>query len=520
MSAKYSGHAALLSVSDRSGIESFAKGLAELGFTLLTTSGTAKALSAAGIQSTPIEQYTGQAEILDGRVKTLHPKIHAGILARRDDRAHISQLENDQILPIDVVAVNLYPFVKKKREGQLGAESALVEFIDVGGPTMIRGAAKNFAGVYPVIDPSDYPAVLEALASAGESEGAFSFRRALAAKVFVTLAQDALEIASSLSSEQNQPYSKYWGQICEKGQDLRYGENPTQSASLYFPLNGESKSWRQLGGKALSYNNLLDLDAALALLNEFNGRGPFVAIIKHLNPCGAAFGATLLEALSKAKRCDPRSHFGGIIVCNQEVDEAVAESVGADFAEIIVAPAFGSAALESLGRKKNLRIIDCHTQPGSSVGVIRSAAGGILTQSNYPVNLLQKDLPSISSRRPTQHEQRDLDFAWSLCAHLKSNAIALVKDGMLIGAGAGQMSRVDSVELAINKAKLHGHDLQGAVAASDAFFPFPDGPETLARAGIRAIVAPSGAKRDDETIAVCNSLDVALIFTESRVFRH
>lgn len=511
--------AALLSVSDRTGLESFARDLQSLGFTLLTTSGTAKALSAAGISSVSIEEYTGQKEILDGRVKTLHPKIHAGLLARRDDATHMRQLTEDGILPIEVAAVNLYPFVQNLSSDKARDPLRMIELVDVGGPTMIRAAAKNHAAVYPVIDPADYDRVLAAL-KARDSGDSLTLRRELAVKVFTQLAYDNLEIAkyfSGLGSEAG--FSSVSGIVLQQEQSLRYGENPHQKAVYYRAVGAPMRDWKQLHGKELSYNNLLDFDAAIRMMRMLPDDVPAAVIIKHLNPCGAAAGSSLLDALKKAKRCDPRSHFGGIIAFNSTVDRSVAEDVKEDFAEIVVAPGYEEDALEVLQRSKNLRIMTVNiSDPGSYE--LRSSAGGYLVQQGDNEVSHLEELEVVSSRPPTPQELKDLQFAWLMCAHVKSNAITLAKDGMLIAVGAGQMSRIDSVELALAKAKRHEHDLKGAVAASDAFFPFTDSVETLAAHGITAIVAPSGAKRDADVVATANRLNVTLLFAPDRHFRH
>lgn len=520
--------AALISVSDRTGIIAFASGLAELGFTLLTTSGSGKALSEAGLVHIGIDEYTGQREILDGRVKTLHPKIHAGILARRDKPEHQKALLENQILPIDVVAVNLYPFLEKVRSEAATSPEKMIEFIDIGGPTMIRAAAKNHSAVLPVIDPSDYSLVLEFLRSgraAGRSE--LEFRRYLASRVFTAIAHYDLEIAKYMATVSEQgsynpahiSLGPVEGAVLVKEQSLRYGENPHQSAALYRALGTAPRAWTQLNGKELSYNNLLDVDAALRIISLFPRATPAVAIIKHANPCGAAIAPTLEEALRKSKQCDPRSHFGGILALNTEVSKAVAENIREDFAEVVIAPAYSAEALSVLCSAKNLRVIEIHPETLQSTEV-RSVVDGVLIQARDAQVTTLANLEVASARCPNAHELEQLQLAWNLCANVKSNAIVLVKDGMLIGCGAGQMSRVDSVELAISKARLHGHSLQGAVAASDAFFPFTDGLETLAKAGITAVVAPSGAKRDQDVVDTANRMGVSLIFTPERHFRH
>ncbi|NDC38620.1 MAG: bifunctional phosphoribosylaminoimidazolecarboxamide formyltransferase/IMP cyclohydrolase PurH [Proteobacteria bacterium] len=520
--------AALISVSDRTGIIEFASGLTDLGLTLLTTSGSGKTLSEAGIAHTGIDQYTGQQEILDGRVKTLHPKIHAGLLARRDQPEHLQQLADNDILPIDVVAVNLYPFLEKVRSDAATNPEKMIEFIDIGGPTMLRAAAKNHSGVLPVIYPSDYPLVLEFLRTGSAAgKGALEFRRYLASRVFTAIAHYDLEIAKYMATiAEREGYAAdtstlgpVEGAVLQREQSLRYGENPHQNAALYRPFGAPARAWTQLNGKELSYNNLLDVDAALRVATSLPATVSGAVIIKHANPCGAAIGSTLAEALRKAKMCDPRSHFGGILAFNAEVTPEVAENIREDFAEVVLAPSFSQPALEILRSAKNLRVLQISAHALQPIE-IRSVLDGVLMQVRDERSSRLAAREPASSRKPTESERKQLQFAWDLCAHVRSNAIVLVKDGMLVGCGAGQMSRVDSVELAISKAKLHGHDLHGAVAASDAFFPFSDGIEALAQAGIVAVVAPSGAKRDPEIVATADTLGISLIFTEDRHFRH
>lgn len=520
MTTSTGNRAALLSVSDRTGLESFARVLQSLGYTLLTTSGTAKFLTSVGIPSMLVEEYTGQKEILDGRVKTLHPKIHAGLLARRDDAAHMKQLSDEGIMPIEVAAVNLYPFVQNLSTGNAQTPERMIEFVDVGGPTMIRAAAKNHASVYPVIDPSDYARVAEVLQGKSDGQAAFALRRALAVKVFTQLAYDSLEIAKYFSSVgQEEAFPAINGVVLQREQALRYGENPHQQALFYRAVGAPARQWNQVHGKELSYNNLLDFDAALRVIKGFPTQTPTAIIMKHLNPCGAATADTLLVALKKAKRCDPRSHFGGVIAFNQKVTKEVAEDVKEDFAEIVIAPDFEDAALVVLQRSKNLRIMTFN--PAEQRGAeLRCAAGGYLMQQGDESVSTVSELEVVSNRKPTAQELRDLQFAWMLCSHVKSNAISVAKDGMLIAVGAGQMSRVDSVELALAKAKRHEHDLQGAVAASDAFFPFTDSLETLAAQGVTAVIAPSGAKRDADVVETANRLNIGLIFAPDRHFRH
>ena len=525
--------AALISVSDRSGLPVLARALTEAGYTLLTTSGTTRFLQSEGIATLPIEEYTGQREILDGRVKTLHPRIHGGLLARRDDPKHLQQIAEEGILPIDIAVINLYPFEQGLAGEKVARPREMIELIDVGGPTMIRAAAKNFGSVLPVIDPADYPAVISFLRS-GEAPGGsvLNWRRQMAEKVFTTLAHYDLTIASYLSNvtmtEQSAvvdtgtafTLGPVTGMVLRRTQALRYGENPHQRAAMYQPVGSAQPGWEQLSGKELSYNNLLDFDATLRMIRALPlSAGPAVVIVKHLNPCGAARGGTLLEALQRAKRCDPRSHFGGIIAFNGPVTAEAAAEVREDFAEIVLAPDFEPSALEVLTRNKNLRVLRYGPEEGERFEV-RTIAGGALVQLRDLVLSDPGSLEVVSSRRPEDRELRDLQFAWTMCAHVKSNAIVLAREGMLIGVGAGQMSRIDSVELAISKARHHGHTLTGAVAASDAFFPFTDNIETLAAAGVTAVVAPGGAKRDGEVISLADKLGLALILTGDRHFRH
>ncbi len=537
------GRTALISVSDRTGLEQFAKALRELDFTLLATSGTTKFLKEVGVETVPIEEYTGQREILDGRVKTLHPKIHGGLLAKRDNDTHLQQLKEEGIRPIEIAVVNLYPFVQNLSSEAANSPEKMTELFDIGGPTMIRAAAKNHRYVLPVIDPADYPRVIEALKSgdvlgpAKERLAGATLRLELARKVFTTMARYDLEISKYLSQvsvtqgdegvvrsadlSHGLMFGDTSGLVLSRAQALRYGENPHQRAALYREVGSTDLGWSQLHGKELSYNNLLDFDAALRLVRALETKTPVAVIIKHLNPCGVANGNTLLEALVRAKRSDPRSHFGGILAFNRPVSADVAQEIRGDFAEIVLAPEFQTDALEILKGNKNLRVVQ-FSSPATGVDrwEMRKIEGGLLIQEEDRGISNAEAAKVVSRRAPTQSELQDLDFAWRICAHVKSNAIVIVKDGMLIGVGAGQMSRIDSVEVALFKAKTHGHDLHGAVAASDAFFPFPDSVETLANQGIRAVIAPEGAKRDQDAISAADSMNIALLFTPERHFRH
>lgn len=523
--------AALISVSDRSGLVPLAHVLIRCGYRVLSTSGTATFLEENGIKVTRVENYTGQKEILDGRVKTLHPKIHAGLLAKRDNQAHMRELESAEIYPIDIAIVNLYPFSKQLAESGGADPSKMIEFIDIGGPTMIRAAAKNFKAVLPVIDPADYPAVMRYLeGSHDEVDKELELRHRLAAKVFVTLAQYNLEIARYLSTltisgnglrapEEEEKFPLYTGEILVRQQALRYGENPHQRGALYRSQAAVGGRFKQFGGKELSYNNLLDVDAIVAMLRALQHSQPSVVIVKHLNPCGAASGTDLRLALLQAKECDPVSHFGGIIGFNGEVTLEVAEEVRKDFCEIVVAPSFSSSARELFAESKNLRVVEVDLSV-ASLSSLRSVEGGFLAQEidRGPTRAVEAEI--VSERKPSETEIADLEFAWTLCSHVKSNAITIVKNQRLVGVGAGQMSRIDSTLLAIGKARQHGHDLSGAVAASDAFFPFTDGIEELAKAGIVAVIAPSGSKRDGEVKDRANEVGVSLLFAPDRHFRH
>jgi phosphoribosylaminoimidazolecarboxamide formyltransferase/IMP cyclohydrolase len=526
--------AALISVSDKTGLFEFAKELVALGYELLGTRGTKAFLEGEGLSVVSIEEYTGQKEILDGRVKTLHPRIHAGLLADRSKPEHVAQLEEDGLYSIDVAVINLYPFIQNLASEKASDPLAMVELVDIGGPTMIRAAAKNFKSVVPAIDPQDYEAVLGMLKEETSSAPQLEQRRALAVKVFTELAQYNLEIATYFSEvsleegAENVPenpaspdrlQSFVSGAVLERSQELRYGENPHQKAGFYSYVGRETVPWKQYQGKDLSYNNLLDFDAAARIVQSLPEHLPAVAIIKHLNPCGAAIASTLEEALAKAKAGDPRSHFGGIIACNKSVSEADALLMIEDFTEIIVAPGYDEGALVVFSKRKNLRVIELDFT-SEKEPEIRSVAGGVLIQEGDTEVSSVNALDVATAKRPSEQELSDLQLAWALVAHVKSNAITIVKDGMLLAAGAGQMSRIDSAEVALQKIEVHEHDCKGAVCASDAFFPFSDCIEKLAEAGVTAVVAPGGARRDDEVAAVADDKGVALLFAPDRHFRH
>jgi phosphoribosylaminoimidazolecarboxamide formyltransferase / IMP cyclohydrolase len=512
---------ALLSVSDKEGLIEFARGLAQAGIQLLSTGGTGKALETAGIPYRKVSDHTGFPEILDGRVKTLHPKIHGGILARHDDPEHSATLARHDIPPIGLVAVNLYPFSRTVRKAGVTVEEA-IENIDIGGPTLIRAAAKNHAHVAVVVDPGDYPRVLAQLAV---NQGVLrpEARRELARKAFHhTAAYDAA-------------IGSYFDRIAEDGDGLppainlaltrvstlRYGENPHQRAAVYRPQfqpPGGIVAAEQKHGKQLSFNNYLDLEAAWALASEFQDTA--CVIVKHTNPCGVALGISPREAYQKALACDPVSAFGSIVAFNRTVDEASAEEVEKLFVEAIVAPAYGPEALEILSRKKNLRIMVMPPETtADALGDLdfKRISGGILAQDRDAYYLREADLRVVTKRAPTEDEVRDLLFAWVVCKHVKSNAIVYARERGTLGVGAGQMSRVDSARIAAEKAQS---PLSGSVMASDAFFPFRDGLDAAAKHGIRAVIQPGGSVRDDEVIRAADEHDMAMVFTGIRHFRH
>ena len=514
---------ALVSVSDRTGLKELGLALQQAKIEILATSGSRRALEEFGVPSISLEDYTGQREILDGRVKTLHPKVHAGLLARIDRESDRQELEQSGIGRIVVAAVNLYPFTAALKSDKIQKIAQMIELIDVGGPTMIRAAAKNHQFVLPLIDPCDYPEAIAALADKQGLDGIpTSRRRALALKVFSQTAQFDCAIARYLSNCESDNFEAtpdlmlggFSGLVAERTQSLRYGENPQQKAAFYG-----APDWKQLGGKELSYNNLLDFDATARMLRTFAHAAPTSIIVKHLNPCGVATADSLVAALELAKRSDPRSHFGGVLGFNTTVTRAAAQAITQDFCEIVLAPAFEPEALELLRARQNLRILEFALMASSNVEV-RSIGAGFLVQASDSEISAIGSAEVASQRRPSAQESRDLEFAWKVCGHVKSNAIVIAKDQATLGVGAGQMSRIDSVELAISKANHHGHDLRGSAAASDAFFPFPDNIEALAKAGVRAVVAPKGAKRDGDAIACANQHDMALLFTTDRHFRH
>jgi phosphoribosylaminoimidazolecarboxamide formyltransferase/IMP cyclohydrolase len=511
---------ALLSVSNKQGIASFARGLERLGVELVSTGGTARELLRAGIAVRPIEDFTGFPEIMDGRVKTLHPRLYAGLLARRDEDEHVRAAAEQEIEPVDLVCVNLYPFEQALARG--ADEREVIENIDIGGPTMIRAAAKNSEFAAVVVDPADYEAVLCELR---ESDGRLSIetRTRLAAKAFALTARYDSVIAGWHAARAYEGFPPAWSDSYEKVADLRYGENPHQSAAFYARVGEPTHlldGVRQLHGKELSFNNLLDLSSARELVEAFEQ--PACAIVKHNNPCGCAIAPRGQEAYERAFACDPQSAYGGVIACNRVVDAAFARSLSAQFIEVLLAPGFDEEALAVLRERKGVRLLELGDWPPRMLGVeSKPVIGGQLAQTRDVVSETRAQMRVISVREPSEEQWRDLLFAWEVCRHVRSNAIVLATGGATIGIGAGQMSRVDSVRLALEKARAAQPQLlDGAVLASDAFFPFRDGPEIALQAGVSALIQPGGSVRDEEVIEAVNSANAVMVATGVRHFRH
>ncbi|HRD33086.1 MAG TPA: bifunctional phosphoribosylaminoimidazolecarboxamide formyltransferase/IMP cyclohydrolase [Rhodocyclaceae bacterium] len=521
---------ALISVSDKRGILEFARGLDALGIKLLSTGGTAALLRDAGLPVTDVSEHTGFPEMLDGRVKTLHPTVHGGILARRDLPEHMDTIAAHGISRIDLVVVNLYPFQQTIARPDCSLEDA-IENIDIGGPTMVRAAAKNHGGaaggVGVVTAPEDYTAILAELASnAGALSAATRFR--LAVKAFTHTARYDSAISNHLTALADDGSKKAFPdsfQIAfDKVQDLRYGENPHQQAAFYREPNapeGSIAAYRQLQGKALSYNNIADADAAWECVKAFDTAETACVIVKHANPCGVALGETPVGAYRKAFSTDPTSAFGGIIAFNSTVDRAAAEAVAAQFLEVLIAPAYTDDALALLAAKQNVRVLVCALGK-SAAGTLdyKRVGGGILVQSADATTVLPSELKIVTKRAPTPAELADLRFAWQVAKYVKSNAIVYCRDRMTVGVGAGQMSRVDSARIAAIKAENAGLTVRGSVVASDAFFPFRDGLDVLAKAGATAVIQPGGSMRDAEVIAAADEQDIAMVLTGFRHFRH
>jgi phosphoribosylaminoimidazolecarboxamide formyltransferase/IMP cyclohydrolase len=511
---------AILSVTDKTGLTDLARKLSGMGVDLISTGGTAKLLRDSNIPVKDISELTGFPEMLDGRVKTLHPKVHGGILHRRENAVHRAAVTEHGIKPIDMVVVNLYAFEKTAAKPGVSFDE-LIENIDIGGPSMIRSAAKNFQDVAVVTSPADYSAIAEEMAkSGGELSSATKWR--LAQKAFATTAAYDSAIASTLervsangeSTFQDKGFPQSLRLSFSKIMDLRYGENPHQKAAMYSDGSGQGvANGRQIQGKELSYNNIVDLQAAWDLAQEFDE--PVCAIIKHTNPAGTATGKTLPEAYRKALESDPVSAFGGVIGVNRPIDGTAAEEMAKLFLEVIAAPKFDDTAKAIFSAKKNLRLVEVTNAPPK--WVLKDVSGGILLQDADVRPLHDSDLKVVTKRAPTAEEKRALLFAWKVCKHVKSNAILYARDGQTVGVGAGQMSRVDSCKMGAMKAVL---PLQGTVAASDAFFPFPDGVEEIAKTGATAIIQPGGSVRDQEVIDAADRHGMAMLFTGVRHFRH
>jgi phosphoribosylaminoimidazolecarboxamide formyltransferase / IMP cyclohydrolase len=513
---------ALVSVSDKTGVVELARALGALGVQILSTGGTAKLLEKEGVHVTEVSTHTGFPEMLDGRVKTLHPKVHGGILARRDNREHMAAIANAGIAPIDLVVVNLYPFEATVADPDCTLSNA-IENIDIGGPTLLRAAAKNHAGVAVVVDPADYARVLEELrATGGVAE---STRFALAKKVFAHTAAYDGAIANYLTSlDENQKRGAHPDVFTlqfRKVQDMRYGENPHQTAAFYrdaHPVAGGIALYSMIQGKALSYNNVADADAAWECVKSFSESA--CVIVKHANPCGVAIAASPLEAYRKAFRTDPTSAFGGILAFNRALDRTAAEEIGKQFAEVIIAPRIEPEAREFLAAKQNLRVLEVPMSHEVQAHDYKRVGGGLLVQSSDSKALERKDLSVKTKKKPTETQWADLLFAWKVAKYVKSNAIVFCRDGATVGVGAGQMSRVDSARIAAIKAQNAGLDIAGSVVASDAFFPFRDGLDAVVSAGAAAVIQPGGSVRDEEVIAAADEHGIAMVFTGVRHFRH
>ena len=519
---------ALISVFDKTGLVEFARELSALGIEIVSTGGTAKLLREAGLSVRDVSALTGWPEMLGGRVKTLHPKVHGGILYQRAKPEDRKQAGEHEIEPIDLVVVNLYPFSSTAAKPGVTADE-LIENIDIGGPAMVRSAAKNFQSVGVVTDPADYASIAAELRETGELR--LGTRLVLARKAYARTARYDGEISTELerlSAEGGEirigklePLPQRIHIAIERRQPMRYGENPHQSAALYIPAGRPATGLagaRQLQGKELSYNNLVDLDSAWALARELGRAG--VVIVKHNNPCGAAEQDSLREAYLKALECDAVSAFGGVMAFNRAIDAPTAEEVAKLFVECIVAPGFEPSALEKFAAKKNLRLLEMPREAAAEELELKRISGGVLVQQPDHHELAEADLKVVTERAPSDAEIRALLFGWKVCKHVKSNAIVFAREGQTVGIGAGQMSRVDSVKIAVIKAATAGLSLKGSVVASDAFFPFPDGVEEAGKAGAVAVIQPGGSMRDADVIAAANKLGMAMVFSGVRHFRH
>jgi phosphoribosylaminoimidazolecarboxamide formyltransferase/IMP cyclohydrolase len=512
---------ALLSVSDKSGIVELARGLAAAGFGILSTGGTAQLLAREGVQVTEVSSHTGFPEMLDGRVKTLHPRIHGGLLARMDDAKHRAAIAAAGIEPIEILAVNLYPFESTVADPECALEDA-VENIDIGGPAMLRAAAKNYGSVAAIVDPADYARVLSEIQQHGSVSEETRF--ALARKVFAHTAAYDGAIASYLSSldgNRRNEYPEVFTLQLKKLQDLRYGENPHQSAALYRdarPVAGALTGYRQVQGKDLSYNNIADADAAWECVKQF--AEPACVIVKHANPCGVAVAPSLREAYDKAFRTDPTSAFGGILAFNRALDVAAAQALSRQFAEVVIAPRVEPEAQQVLAAKANVRVLEVPLAHAAQAHDFKRIGGGLLVQGSDARMVERKELRVVTRRQPSEAQWTDLLFAWRVAKFVKSNAIVFCRDGATVGVGAGQMSRLDSARIARSKAEGFGLALAGSAAASDAFFPFRDGLDVVIDAGAAAVIQPGGSVRDDEVIAAADERGIAMVLTGVRHFRH
>lgn len=507
---------ALVSVSDKTNLVEFVSGLVELGYEIISTGGTKKALEEAGISTIGISDVTGFPEIMDGRVKTLHPNVHGALLCVRDNPEHVKQINELGIQYIDLVCVNLYPFKETVLKPGVSHEE-IIENIDIGGPSMLRSASKNYRYIPVICDPNDYDTVLNELREHGETS--LETREKLAAKVFRHTASYDTMIASYLTEKTGEKYPEKFTLTFDKVQDLRYGENPHQSAAFYKGMNPQYSlaNAKQLHGKELSYNNIQDGNAAIEILKDFEGQ-PAVVGVKHMNPCGVGIGDTIEEAWDKAYEADPVSIFGGIVAFNEPINNAIAEKLSKIFLEIIIAPAYVEDAFEILSKKKNIRLLQLDTTLSVNVKYkVTNVNDGLLVQDIDDHQITEEDLRCVTNRKPTEEEIKQLLFAWKVVKHVKSNAIVLVKDNMTIGVGAGQMNRVGAAKIAIEQAQ---EKAKGSVMSSDAFFPMPDTVEEAVKAGVTAIIQPGGSIKDQLSIDVCNEHGIAMVFTGVRHFKH
>lgn len=507
---------ALVSVSDKTNLVEFVSGLVELGYEIISTGGTKKALEAAGISTIGISDVTGFPEIMDGRVKTLHPNVHGALLCVRDNPEHVKQINELDIQYIDLVCVNLYPFKETVLKPGVSHEE-IIENIDIGGPSMLRSASKNYRYIPVICDPNDYDTVLNELREHGETS--LETREKLAAKVFRHTASYDTMIASYLTEKTGEKYPEKFTLTFDKVQDLRYGENPHQNAAFYKGMNPQYSlaNAKQLHGKELSYNNIQDGNAAIEILKDFEGQ-PAVVGVKHMNPCGVGIGNTIEEAWDKAYEADPVSIFGGIVAFNEPINNAIAEKLSKIFLEIIIAPAYVEDAFEILSKKKNIRLLQLDTTLSVNAKYkVTNVNDGLLVQDIDDHQITEEDLRCVTNRKPTEEEIKQLLFAWKVVKHVKSNAIVLVKDNMTIGVGAGQMNRVGAAKIAIEQAQ---EKAKGSVMGSDAFFPMPDTVEEAVKAGVTAIIQPGGSIKDQLSIDVCNEHGIAMVFTGVRHFKH